>query len=381
MEQSNKGLILNPEVLKWARETAGESLDSTANRLNTTKNVVEEWEQKGMPLSFARLHALADFYKRSVAALMLPAIPLEPSFPTDFRRARGQSKTSKKTRLAIRRACRLQNLAANLAQELGGDITLKLFRISNINNPAASAQKLREVLGITIEDQSGWENERAALKQWISALEKAGVSVFQMSIPKAEARGIALSGNGDKKSAIVLTTQDSVRGRIFTLFHEVGHLLLGESGICNLKNLNSRVRSENEYEIFCDEFAGNFLLPVGTLNSDGLFTTFLDGLGLSILRRISLKYKVSQEMVLVRLYRTQKLSYTVFRELLKLAQEKRKPTSDGFQLPHQKCIGEVGRPLISQTFDAMKKGKLNVADAVSYLGLSRKHFKRLHGLI
>ena len=53
---------------------------------------------------------------------------------------------------------------------------------------------------------------------------------------------------------ILLNGKDSVNGRIFSLFHELTHLLIGESAICDDDE-------SNEEEIFCNAVAGEFLVP------------------------------------------------------------------------------------------------------------------------
>jgi len=77
-------------------------------------------------------------------------------------------------------------------------------------------------------------------------------------MPVEEIRGFSLVRE-ERPPVIVISSQDSPNGRIFTLFHEYSHILLEESGLC----IPSEVidKGQQDVEKFCNEFAGNFLVP------------------------------------------------------------------------------------------------------------------------
>ena len=96
----------------------------------------------------------------------------------------------------------------------------------------ACAEEIRGLLGITSEIQRKWVDEKEALNEWRKAIEKLGILIFQISMPVEESRGFSLADG--KVPAIILNPQDSVKGRIFSLLHELGHILLDKSGLCNM---------------------------------------------------------------------------------------------------------------------------------------------------
>ena len=67
-----------------------------------------------------------------------------------------------------------------------------------------------------------------------------------------EMRGLCIFH--DKIPIIILNGKDTPNGRIFSLFHELTHLLLAESAICG-----------DDVEIFCNSVAGEFLVPESDL--------------------------------------------------------------------------------------------------------------------
>ena len=56
--------------------------------------------------------------------------------------------------------------------------------------------------------------------------------------------------------------------QIFTLFHELSHLLFKTGGIDKIRDtyVNSLSGDDRRIEIFCDKFAGDFLVPENDFN-------------------------------------------------------------------------------------------------------------------
>ncbi len=88
-------------------------------------------------------------------------------------------------------------------------------------------------------------------------LSRCGVAcVFVPHLPKTYAHGATFWQNGHP--VVVLSLRGACEDTIwFTLFHEVGHLLLHDKGATFLEGLGATSREENE----ANEFAGNALIP------------------------------------------------------------------------------------------------------------------------
>lgn len=101
------------------------------------------------------------------------------------------------------------------------------------------------------------------LKESINKLENTGILIMRDSIFKGntkralnidEFRGFAIYD--DNMPLIFINTKDSKAGQIFTLFHELAHILLGESGI-SIDEINPN----NEIELKCNDISANVLMP------------------------------------------------------------------------------------------------------------------------
>ena len=97
---------------------------------------------------------------------------------------------------------------------------------------------------------------------------------------------------------ILLNGKDSVNGRIFSLFHELTHLLVGESAICGDDE-------SNKEEIFCNAVAGEFLVPKSDLNKNTNLNNLLSNESIA---KLSHLYGVSSHVILRRLYDTNNIN-------------------------------------------------------------------------
>jgi transcriptional regulator with XRE-family HTH domain len=90
---------VNPAVLKWARETSGATIEEAAKRLRVPLSAFSRWESQEATLTLTQARTLASYFKRPLAAFLLPEPPWEPSPPHDFRgrapaRQRSRARTS-----------------------------------------------------------------------------------------------------------------------------------------------------------------------------------------------------------------------------------------------------------------------------------------------
>ena len=289
---------IKPDVLVWARESLGISVEDVARRIKASIETINQWEFSKKNPTFKQLEKLSRIYRRPLAAFFLPSPPKEPPLPKDFRTLPPEKKKpiSVKTRLAIRRARRLQELANKLAKSLKRG-TKEVLDIAKTNeNPEEIAVKIREELGISLKTQFEWGDEREALNNWISALEKTGILILQLGMPVKENRGFSLAE--DHIKVIVINNQDAVRAKIFSLFHEYGHLLLRSSSLCDLEERFYQTSEIEKTEIFCNRFAGSFLVPKDALiQHDVLKSQKYNATGWTdnLLRELADDFKVSQE--------------------------------------------------------------------------------------
>ncbi|MCK4820762.1 ImmA/IrrE family metallo-endopeptidase [bacterium] len=376
-----------PSILTWARESLGMDIQEISKRLKVSKHSVSEWESGQKSPTLIQLQKLATIYKRPLAAFFLPKPPKESPLPNDFRTLSGEERkpVSSQTRLAIRRARRIDSLVAELSVSLNRDIKVQVARANLSDDPEVLAARIREDLRVGIMDQLGWKDEAEALKEWIRSLENLGVLVFQMKMPLNEARGFSLTDG--TFPIIVLNSMDSRTAKAFTLFHEYAHVVTNEGGICDLEDIHNLGDEARLLERFCNHFAGAVLIPQDSLLNHDLVRSVghLPEWPNNILSKLAKDFKVSQEVVLRRLLilgRTEEYFYRQKREDWKseLAEIRRK-RKGGWQDPSRECLRENGVPFVSLVLDTFREEKITYSDVADYLSIRVKHLSKVEQFV
>lgn len=292
---------VNPFMLKWAREKSGYKIDMLPKKIR--KNV-SSWESGEIKPTWNQVRDLGKLYKRPSAFFLLNEPPKEESKDhiIDFRHfSPERSEKSPALCNEIRRCNYRREIFLDILQKSG--IHIPLFKTFNdeYKNYKEFAQFIREILGITIEEQFSWTNypKSQALNNWKSSIENLNVLIFEsQKVEEDETWGFCLSK--DKFPVICLNGKIKFNGRVFTLIHEFVHLLLKKSALCDLKNLN---KIDDQEEVFCNKVAGEVLVPEKYLKDeiDGLKDLNEKEWDEKELYDLASKFSVSKEVVLVRL--------------------------------------------------------------------------------
>jgi len=350
---------INPDILLWARQEAGYRIDEIAVKLSVNPDRYKNWEKEGKDIPFGKLQNLATYYKRQIAVFFLSKVPAKIKKPKDFRNlSPANSSLSKEVLLVLRRSAHLQRIANDLE---GEDYWRKklvwLNEIEERKDEASIIDRLRELIGIDIDRQLKWKSESEAYKHWRTAVEeKLGILVFQFSMPIEELQGFCMRNS--LPYIIVVNSNHSYSGRIFTIFHELAHIIRDQSGMC----LVDQVEQDQKEEWACNTFAGNFLAPVKTIIPTD---------DLKEISTYSRKLKVSREVYLRRLKEEGFLPDVKFYTLLDeiKATYKKKGKSKGFVLPEIKSRASRGETFYNIVFEALGTNRINYTDAAHALGL------------
>ena len=133
------------------------------------------------------------------------------------------------------------------------------------NGKAAILGSLRALIGVNLSTYRAQPDPSAAFALLRSRVEASGVFVtlkgdlgnYVTAIETTVFRGFSIA---DKVAPfVVINDRDARSSWSFTLLHETTHLLLGQTGV-------SGEYSENETERFCDDIAGDFLLPADAMD-------------------------------------------------------------------------------------------------------------------
>jgi Zn-dependent peptidase ImmA (M78 family)/DNA-binding XRE family transcriptional regulator len=362
---------INGEILRWARESIGVAQGKAAKRANVAIDIYKKWESGEDVPSMPRLRKLANLFKRPLPVFFLPHLPKSPPLPKDFRKPAAVIKQplGEASLMAVRKARWYQTVAKELMDDLGQAV--RSFKIPNLKR-VPLANIINDIRKLDIDRQMSWGNNWEALKKWRNYLEEQGIFVFQFSMPVEEIRGFSLVLE-EHPPVIVISSQDSPNGRIFTLFHEYSHILLEESGLC----IPSEVidKGQHEVEKFCNEFAGNFLVPTHHLKEsikESQFSKIQE-----LIPDLSKKFIVSQFVILRRLYSEKEVDYKEYQRLFKELQKgvkKVEPAGGNF---YKNQYAEKGKRFISLVVEAESSRKITLSRALDYLGIKTRHYDQI----
>lgn len=250
---------IEPDVLRWARERAGLSIDQLAEDFREAA----KWEKGDSGPTYPQLERLADKLRVPVAVFFFPVPPRTPPIEETFRTLPEAElhRLPSKMRLLLRKAKAFQ---LNVAELCNGSnpadrLITRDLRFNSRTSVARLAQQVREYLEITVEQQVQWNSDDLALKNWRNAFEDVGIFVFKDAFQALNFSGFCLT---DKEFPIIYVNNSSAKTRqIFTLFHELAHLLFETSGIDSIDEMPTRSESAERIEVVCNAFAAEFLLP------------------------------------------------------------------------------------------------------------------------
>lgn len=377
-----------PAVLRWARESIGVSLEEAARRADVTVERIVGWEEGAEEPTVAKLKQLAKLYQRPFAVFFLPEPPAEFDTIRDFRRLPDLEavRWSRPLHKQYRRAIDQQTITAELLEEEGEEPELRLLALSLDVAPTDAGTTVRSLLGVDLQAQFSWRNPDEAFAHWLAAVEDLGILVLRTSeVPLPEMRGFSLSEGAIP--VIVVNALDSTRGQIFSLIHELIHVLLNEGGLCIL--LEPESGSERAIEVYCNAVAAEVLMPEVAFLSDPVVAgTAPREWDDEELVHLSQRFSVSREAALRRLvtlgratmdfYLSKREAYLVeYEERREDERRRRREGQGGGPLPHRMAMRDRGRPYMRLVLDAYHRDTLSAASASTLLGLKTKWFSSL----
>ncbi len=258
---------INPQILLWARQETGLSIEDVAGHFKKDPEFIENWEKGLSSPSFPQLEKLAKKYKRPTAIFFFPEVPQEESLKNSFRTLPEQDiqNIQPHLRFLIRKARAMQINLSELNNDSNPSNRFLLHNFNVENKPLdVVARELRDYLGIDLNTQKQYRNPEKAFKEWRSAVEKHGVFVFKDAFKDRRFSGFCLYD--DVFPVIYINNSLPPPRQIFTLFHELAHLLfktsyIEASSLGDRESLNRLSEYDKEIEVFCNAFADEFLVP------------------------------------------------------------------------------------------------------------------------
>ena len=303
---------IQPRILTWARETAGLSIDAAAAALGIadargrtkTERLASMEAGEEVPTR-PLLVKMAKTYRRPLLVFYLAAPPKQGDRGQDFRTLpAGHEQFNPELDALVRDIKARQGLIRSMLEDnQAGPIDFIGSVTMEVPTPKLAAL-MTDRLRFSLRRFRDMKNPDEAFAYLRETIEHVGVYVlllgnlgsYHTNIPVDIFRGFALADN--HAPLIVINDLDARTAWSFTAIHELAHLWLGTTGI-------SGADTEQRIEQYCNDVAGEFLLPAQelqgfarTLTTQSLATVAAEISGFAEVRR------VSRAMVAYKLYRT-----------------------------------------------------------------------------
>jgi len=220
-----------------------------------------------------------------------------------------------------------------------------------------AVSQIRDLVGLAPDWAFAFNSQDAAVNHFTECLEERGIFVAfngvvgnnthrQLSVDKC--RGFAMVSS--TAPYIFINSSDSKNAQLFTLLHELAHILSGSSA--GHRGFDFSVN--NSEEVFCDKVAAEFLVPASLLtpmwNSD--------------IRKLSRDFKVSEIVIARRAHDLGLMSDIEYRSFAssfyKRPRISKKGSGGDF---YRSCAKRVGRTFAVHVYNAVRTRQLSYTDA------------------
>jgi Zn-dependent peptidase ImmA (M78 family)/transcriptional regulator with XRE-family HTH domain len=381
--QHNMNLCINATILTWARERNGFSIEELAEKLGISPHEIEMWEEEIEVPSYTRLEDIADCLKMPIAVFFFPEPPNLDDPKKKFRRLPDYefARLSSDTLQTIHLAQAYQDSLAELS--FGAFPEKQIFHElgSQSLTPRELARKAREYLGITIQQQFKIKSPEKSFKVWRHALEEVGVFTFKDSLKDRFISGFCLLD--DRFPVIMVNNSNSFARQVFTIAHELGHILFGVNGVTDVDEtyIEFMDADDRSLEIKCNKFAAELLVPHEEFQKD---IPDFRASGAAIIPSLALKYSVSREVILRKLldqnlvssdeYETMSTQWN--KDYLRSRNEKRKGGNS-----YLTRLSYLGEGFTHLAFENYHEGRLTKMQVATHLNMNSRHIDKLEGYL
>lgn len=373
---------IQPSTLRWARESQGLSPDEVAHTLKRESSEILAWEAGESAPTYSQLEDLAyRLYRRPLAVFFLPAHPSEPSLKSEFRTLPDLTldQLTADTRYQLRTARSLQICLG----ELNGGVNpadRKIFRevgVSSQDNMQESASRIRRFMGISLPIQIGWRSIDEALRVWRNTIEEVGIFVFKHTFKQKSVSGFCLLD--PEFPLIYLNNSTSKSRQIFSLFHELAHLLVKVNAISMFDDslVEELPPARKKIEVFCNALAAEILIPTEDFTEQIGKAIRVDD---DIVQRLAKRYRVSREAVLRRALDRGLVDRAFYEERAsQWSDEAKRGGSRGNYYSTQASY--LGEKYLRLVFTKHYQGHLTTEQVAEYLGVRTKSVAGLEKLM
>ena len=373
---------VNPAILRWAAIRAGVEPPDLSKTFSKPPEAIQAWFEGSSAPTFKQAQRLAKRLRVPFGYLFLSNPPDEDLPIRDFRRVHGKA---------------LREPSVDL-REVISDVLVKQdwywdFRADNnepplpwvgrfsIRSPISEvAEDIRSALDF--EGKVRPQERSQFLGRFVRQVEAIGILVMRNGIVRQatnralkvdEFRGFSIT---DPMAPVVfINNADSNAAQVFTLAHELAHVWIGEGGVSDA-DLTVMRRDRDDVEAFCNEVAGELLLPWSQLRQPWSTRSVSKT---RLVRAVSRRFHISTVMVARQLWTHGAIDRDEFFELYEAERENWLPsqeTNSGGN--YYRMVPIRNSRLLTETIlESVAAAETSIRDASRMLGVKPGNLSKL----
>jgi Zn-dependent peptidase ImmA (M78 family)/DNA-binding XRE family transcriptional regulator len=357
MKQKQKEFTLSPAVLKALRETSGYSVEEIAKKLRVSIEKVIEVEGGKSNFTLTQIKKLADIYKRPLAAFFSDSISELPKL-VDYRINRDK-KLSPQVYLAQRKAQYLIEKIKELSEKRS-----KIPFFPRELDANELAKEFRKSLNIEVVKYKDPEEILSYYKKILE--DELIILIIEYPLKAEDVRAFSIYSD---ISVIVLNEGDKPSIKLFSLFHEICHLLKNNAGICSLEI----EQQDQGIEFFCNRFAAEFLVPSDDFINEVEKLKPIDEVAIN---QLTAMYGVSKQVIMIRLLWSGYIDKQNYEEFKRGFETGKKEKKFGRRNWDKIFLNRIGTLSLLEVKKAYHDGKITFYEASSALDLKAKYAEK-----
>lgn len=369
---------VNGAIIKWAREYYNMTQSDAALAIGVDIGRYCNWEEGTEFPTYAKLRKISEVFHKPSALFFFPEPPQLPPITGDLRTLpdeviNGLSKN------IIRQFEKAKAYQLNLRELYGNKPSVLSRRADFPTDINELCDYFRLLLAFPITAQKARKSAKVVFEIFREKFYELGIYVFKDAFKDNSVSGLCL--NDDQYPIIIINNSMSFARQIFTLFHELYHLISNTSGAEIIRDdfyvyLNEQ---QTQSEKACDVFANAFLVPLSDFEEE-LKKQPLDE---NRITDLAILYSVSKEAIMYKLLSLKKISHRDYDRLKEtfygdaIRNLTKKSGEKGGGNHYLTKLSYLGHRYAGDVFKEYFSGRIDSARASEMLGSKIDHLPKL----
>lgn len=372
---------VNGKIIQWAREYYNMSSEEAAQKIGVDLEKYKDWEAGTDYPTYAKLKKISDVFHKPSALFFFP-VPPKIASPKGDLRTLPDAVVNRLSRNVILQLEKAKVYQLSLIELYGGRDSIFMHRDEFPDSVDALCEFFRKKLEFPVAAQKARKSTKVVFEIYREKFYDIGIYVFKDSFRDNAISGLCVKDN--RFPVIVINNSMSFARQIFTLFHELYHLISDTSGAEIIRDDFYSMLAENQSTIEhnCDSFANNFLVPLDDFRQE-LEKAPVDEKRIEDLAQL---YSVSREAIMYKLLTLGKITNSDYSQLKEtfygeaIRSQGKKEGKKGGGNYYSTKLSYLGNQYTGEVFRQYFSGKISGVKAGEMLQSKVDHLPRLESV-